>query len=134
MTQAAVGSDVNQPFDISRDLAAQVTLNLVGGLDALCQFCHLVVREVFRPFARIDVGGREHLARCDPADSEEVRQGDFDALLFGNIDPHNSRHDDSPVPGDPALALALLMLGIRANDTDDTLSPDDFTLAANTFH
>ena len=55
MTQAAIGADFHQPFDIERDLLTKITLNGMLFLDDLTDLIHLIFvdRSVCRTYVQL---------------------------------------------------------------------------------
>src|SRR5690242_4833176 len=107
MTQAAIGADFHQPFDIERDLLTKITLNGMLFLDDLTDLIHLL----FVQFAHFRIGRYssriDYVVRLRPADAIDVREADFNSLVWRKIYASNTCH---------ALPLSLLVLGIHANN------------------
>src|SRR4029453_14851698 len=70
------------------------------------------------------LGFLEDVVRLRAADAVDVRQADLDPLVERQIHSRDSRH---VCP----LTLSLLVLGDRADDPDDAVSPDDLALHAD---
>src|SRR5436309_140322 len=61
--QAPVGADLDEAFDVQRDFATEVTLDLVAPVDELAQAVDLLLGEIPHPRVRVDVGlGQDPLA------------------------------------------------------------------------
>ena len=83
---ALVAADLDLAPDVGGDLAAQVTLDLVVGLDVVAQLHDLIVGQVLGALVGIDAGGRQRLRRAGPAHPEDVGERDLHPLLAGEVD------------------------------------------------
>src|SRR5262245_202284 len=98
MPHPLVTTDRRLAPDIGGDLAAEVTFYLVVGLDPVAELHQLVVAEVTDPQVRADAGGLEGLDRAGPTDAEDVREGDLEPLVAGQVDTYEACHlGGSPV-------------------------------------
>src|SRR6185295_9792897 len=90
--QPAVAGEVHQPLDVHRRLAAEVALDLVALVDRLADLADLLVGEVLDALFRRDpeLGG-DVLGR-GAADSVDIGQRDFHALVGGDVHPGNTSH------------------------------------------
>src|SRR4051794_6652798 len=119
--RAAGRADLDEPFDVQRDLAPEVALDLVAAIDELAESVDLLFGQVADPRVGVDVGlGQDLLARRQ-TEAEDIGEGDLDPLLPRNVDA-----------GDPChrLPLPLLVLRIGADDHDRPVSADDFAVVA----
>src|SRR5439155_17132873 len=78
--------------DVRGDLAAQVTLDLVVGLDVVADRDDLLVREVLGPLARVDTGRGERFLRPGATDPEDVGERDLHPLVAGEVDADDTCH------------------------------------------
>jgi hypothetical protein len=122
MTQAAIGADFHEPFDIERDLLTKITLNGMLFLDDLTDLIYLF----FVQFANLRIGRNssrsEDVVRLRPADTIDVREADFNSLVRRKIYASNTCH---------ALPLSLLVLGIHANNAYDALAMHNLAFVTN---
>src|SRR5262249_13360799 len=84
----------------------------------------LFVAQLFDPRFRADVSHLQELRRRRPADAVDVCQRYHDALVARDVNARQARH---------ASALPLLVLGIRAENANDALTPDHLALRAHPF-
>src|SRR5262245_11574775 len=89
---ALVTTDLHRAPDVGGDLTAEVTFDLVVGLDPVAELHQLLVTEVTDPQVRADAGGLEGLDRAGPADAEDVSQGDLEPLVAGQVDAYEACH------------------------------------------
>ena len=93
MALAAVAVDFDEALDVLAHLAAEVALDGVVLVDEVADAEEFFVGEVARRRPGIHAGGLKELARAGGADAIDVAQRDFDALLVGDVDAGNPRHD-----------------------------------------
>src|SRR5205085_422154 len=93
--------------------------------DDLTDFPDIVLRQILHPDVLVDARFLEDLVRGRPADTEDVRQTDFHALIEWKIYACNTSH---------SLSLPLFVLRVDADDPDDALPPDDLALAADSLY
>src|SRR5438552_13089041 len=91
-----VTADLHLPLDVLRDLAAQVALDLVVGLDELAQADDLVVGEVADAGVGVHAGADGGFPCTGAADAEDVGEADLEALLAGEVDAGDAGHAVSP--------------------------------------
>src|SRR6266550_2571711 len=103
VAQPAIGPDLHQALDVERDLAAQLAFDLGFLVEDVAEAADLLVVEVLDAQVGIDVRDRQHATRRMRADSEDIGEGDLDALLPGNVNAGNSCH----LPSYPCLWLCL---------------------------
>src|SRR5262249_34823108 len=128
MPQPAIAAQVDEPLDVRRHLAPEVTLHLVVGVDLATDARYLVVGQLVGLAARIDLRRGADAQRRRPADAVDVGEGDLHALVPWQIDAGDACHVVSP---NPVLALSQLGPRIRALHPDDALTPDHLALPAD---
>src|SRR5207249_821911 len=98
VAEPAVAADLDQPFDVQVDLAAQVALDLVLAVDDLADSGQLLLGQVAHPRGRVDarlltdLGGR---GRTDPVD---VAERDLNVLVARDVDAGDTSHSSLPTP------------------------------------
>src|SRR5690625_1379088 len=92
MPQALVAADLHLAADVGRDLAPQITLGAVVLLDVIAQLDELLVGQLAHALVTGDAGRGDRLLGAGAPHSEDVRQGDFDALLARKVDSHQTCH------------------------------------------
>src|SRR4029453_7953475 len=78
--------------DVGRDLASQVTLDLDVRLEVVAQGDEVVVGQVLDAGVRVDAGRGQRLVGAGATHSEDVREGDLDALVARQVDSDESCH------------------------------------------
>src|SRR5690606_14029371 len=86
MANAAIAPDVHQALDVHGDFGAERSLDPKRALDVLPKARHFSVREVPDPGVHTDAGLGEDPPAGGPADTEDVRQRDFDSLVARKVD------------------------------------------------
>src|ERR1700683_62909 len=109
---ALVAPDLDLAPDVGLHLAAQVTFDLVVGVDPVPEPDEIVVAEVVDPGVAADLGGLECLQGPGAADSVNVCEGDLEPLVTREVDADEachrgqfsfwSRRSCAPLPGVPA--------------------------------
>jgi hypothetical protein len=96
MPDTTITAQIHEPLDIHRYLSAQITFHnmfLVNHLTNLNDF--LVGQFRHTPFPR-DANVFTYLSSFCSAYAMNIRQGNFNSFICGNIDTSNSRHAASP--------------------------------------
>lgn len=83
MPQPTVTPEIHEPLDVHGDFRAQVSLNLILGVNHLSDGVHFALGQIIALRAPIDVGLVEDLLRCSSPDPVNVRQGNLNALVLG---------------------------------------------------
>src|SRR5690242_16659051 len=103
MAQAAVAAEVHQPLDVHRDLATEITLDLVIRLDDLADGPGLLLGEVLGPGGQVDARLGHDVLGGLVSDPVDVLQGDHHPLGGGKVDAGDASHAGSgssfPWPG-----------------------------------
>src|SRR5690348_14100060 len=90
MAKPAIAGEVHQPLDVHCGLAAEVALDRQILVDRLADVQHLLVGEILNPLFGSDSELLRDLFRRRPADSVDVGQRDFNALVGGDVHPGNT--------------------------------------------
>jgi hypothetical protein len=128
VTEAAVAAEVHQALDVHLDLATEIALDAVLGLEQLADALDLVLGEILGLLVLGDPCLLADLLREGAADSVEVRKRVRDVLVAGEVDACNASHDVFPFS---RLTLALLMARVVTDDANDALAPDHLALVAD---
>src|SRR5690606_16861250 len=130
MAQAPVAADVHQALDIHLHFAAQVTFDQMVALDDFAKTRHFGFGEIPNTGGRLDSDLLEHLRALGRTNSIDVGQTNVDRLVAWYVYAGDTSHS-YPSPVLIRLALALLVLGINANNADHSAPLDDLaTLTA----
>src|SRR5687767_11110056 len=92
MPQALVAADLHLALDVLLHLAAEVTFDLEVVVDPRPNAVHLFVREVTDAGVDVDADGLAQLLGDARTDAEDVREGDLEPLLPGDVDSCDSCH------------------------------------------
>ena len=85
MPDALVAADLDLAADVSLHLAAQVTLDLVVGLDPIPQLDDVVICELMHPGVATNASGAERLKRPGPADAVNIGKRDLKPLFARQV-------------------------------------------------
>src|SRR5262249_51670713 len=88
-----VAPDLDLPLDVLRDLAAEVTFDLVVRVGVGADLHDLLFWEVAKLRCAIHARAVDDLERAGRADAEDVAQGDIEPLVAGKIDAGDSSHE-----------------------------------------
>lgn len=128
VTQATEAADVHEALDIGRDLATEVAFHLVVLLEFLTDLVHFVGGKIINVALPVHTGGAQDLQGRSTADAIDIGERNVHTFATRQINTCNSRHSTSP-----ALALALLVPGVFADNSKNTLAPDHLALGAYFF-
>src|SRR4051794_14530589 len=92
VAQAAIAGEVHQPLDVHRGLAAKVALDLVVAVDFLADVEDFLVGQVLDSLFGRDSEFLSDLLGRGAADSVDVGERHFDALVGGDVDPGDTSH------------------------------------------
>ena len=87
--------DLNLATNICIDFTTQVTLDLVVGLEVVTQRNQLLVGEILDADVRANTGRGKRFLGTSATHTENVGEGDLDALLIGDVDSGKTCHCDS---------------------------------------
>jgi len=124
--QAPIGTNIHQSLDIERDLRSQAPLDLIVVFYNLPENVDLLRGQIVNPSCCVDTcAGTDRLCRR-ASDSKYLGQSNIHVFV-GEINPGNSSHV-------LLLLLALLVLGILADDAYNAFSTDHLAFITNRFH
>src|SRR6202453_5091478 len=83
MADPLVAADLDLPPDVGLDLAAQVTFDLVGGVDPVPEPHQLFLAEAADPGVPADAGGLQGLQRPRAADAGDIGARNLKPLIAG---------------------------------------------------
>src|SRR5262245_9809479 len=92
MAHAAVASDFHQPFDVHRDLFAQIAFDAALFLDHAADLPHIVLGEILHADVGAYAGILEDVVRADASDPVDVGQPYLDTLRSREVDACYSSH------------------------------------------
>ena len=95
MTLALVAVDLDLTADVRIDFTTQITLDLVVTLKVITQRNQLLIRQILDANVRIDTGRGKRFLGTSATHTENVGEGDLDALLIGDVDSGKTCHCDS---------------------------------------
>src|SRR3989304_8691474 len=121
VAQAAITADVNQPFDVHLDFAAQVALHHVVLADVVAQGGDLRLGQVFHPGVGINPRRGYRLPGTGIAHPVDVGQPDDYPSITWQVYAFNTRHDSS---------LSLLVARVLADHKDFPAAPHDLAFRA----
>src|SRR6058998_3373657 len=122
VAEPAVAAEIDQALDARRDVAAEVALDLVAGVDRAPKTRRLLVGQVVGLAPGIDLRLGAQLERRAPADPVDVREGDLHALAARQIHSGETCH---------ALPLPLLVARVRAQHAHHARATDDLAVLAD---
>src|SRR5262249_1501812 len=105
VAQAAVAAEVHEPLDVHGDLAPEITLDLVVGLDDLADGAGLLLGEVLGPRGQVDPRLGHDVLGGLVADPVDVLEGGHPPLCGGKADAGDASHAGS-VSSFPGRALS----------------------------
>src|SRR5580700_2481366 len=92
MADPLVAADLDLAPDVGLDLAAQVTFDLVGGVDPVAEPDQLLVGQVVHPGIAADPGGLQRLQGPGTADAVDISERDLEPLVAGEVDARKPSH------------------------------------------
>src|ERR1700722_18128691 len=92
MPQALVAADLDLAADIGLHFAAQVTFDLVVGLDPIPELDHVFIAQLVHPGVAADASGLQRLERAGPADAVDVGKCDLKPLIAREVDADEACH------------------------------------------
>jgi hypothetical protein len=93
VTQAAIAAEIHQPLDVHRHFAAQIAFDEIVAVDRFANVDDLGVRQLGPATVERDADFFANILCVFRADSMDIAQRDFNALLRGNIDASDTRHE-----------------------------------------
>src|SRR5215469_7095515 len=93
MPDTLVAPNLDLAPDVGLHLPAQVTLDLVVGLNPVTQVNDVFVGELVHPGVAADAGSRQRLERPGTADAVDVGERDLQPLITRQVDANEACHD-----------------------------------------
>ena len=125
VADSLVTADFHLAFDVLTDFTTKVTLDLEVDLDVRTDPGNLGVGQIANTGRWFDSEFGEHRLRRRVADTEDVGERDLCLFVSRNVNTGNQCH--------VALALPLLVTGIRADHHDATVPLDDLAVITHWF-
>ena len=92
MAQTLVGADFDLAANVSCNLAAKITFNLVVAFDEVTKCHELLVGQVLDAGVRVDAGSSEGFVCTGLTHAVDVSESNFHALFAGNINSSETCH------------------------------------------
>jgi len=89
---ATVRTDLDETLDVHLHFLAQITLNAAFPVDHLTHAADFLFGQVLHARARVDLRGRQNLIRTRYADTVDIGQRNFDALIKAQVHTRNTGH------------------------------------------
>ena len=86
MTLTLVAVDLDLATNVGVDFTTQIAFDLVVGFQIVTQRDQLLIGEILDADVRVDAGGLKGLLGAGTTDTENIGEGDLDALLIGDVD------------------------------------------------
>jgi hypothetical protein len=126
MPQTAIAANLNQPFDVHLDLAAQIAFDFIVLADVFTEQAYFGIRQVFDARIGTYAGSAQDGIGARAANAKDIGQSNFNPLVAGEVNAFNTSHS--------LLSLSLLVFWIVANDIQATFSLDNLALRAALFN
>src|SRR5919206_3096609 len=109
MTKPTVSADLDEPFDVERHLASQISLypSLQLLADDVAQLAHLSIAEILGANIWRDRGQLQEPLRSGRPDAVDVGEGDLDPLVPRDVHPGYSCHLAPEPPLLPVFVSAV---------------------------
>ena len=86
MTLALVAVDLDLATDVRVDFTTQIALDLVIAFEVITQRNQLLIRQILDANIRVDTGRGKRFLGTSATYTENIGEGDLDALLIGDVD------------------------------------------------
>jgi hypothetical protein len=106
VAEPAIAGEVHQSLDVHRRLAAEVAFDLVAAIDRFADLQHFLVGKVLDPPFRSDAELVGDLLGLGAADSVDVGERDFDALVGRDVNAGDSSQSSSFMSSTGAQSVA----------------------------
>jgi hypothetical protein len=139
MTDTTVTTEVHQTFDIHRDIATKIALNLKT-CNRGTKLRNFWLSEIFHWRRRIDFRRRADLLRARVTNTVDRRQCNHDVLIQRYIYACYTCHSNSSFRAKPCfrspfrLSLALFVPRVSADHSHDTFATNDLAVSADFFN
>jgi hypothetical protein len=131
MAQAAIAANIHEPLNVHLDFPAKVAFDDVLALNDFAQARHFNFRQIPHSRGGIDPNLVENGGARRIADAVDIGQADPNRLVSWNVNSGDTSHAR---PSFLLLALALLVLGVDADDTHDAAPLNDLAAFAAALH
>ena len=126
MTDAFVGVDILEAFDVVGYEAPEVTFNGIFRGNNVVEFLLFSLGEIFHPSGRLDFGLRKDGFGSRATNSVDISQSNPDLFLGRDDDTGNSSH---------ILTLPLLVLRFfLVDDVENAFAANEFVIRRDFFH
>ena len=109
VTKPAVAADLDQALDVHGSFAAKIAFHFHVVIDIVTQLTNFGFSKILDTGVGIDAGRFDDVVGDITADAVDIRQGDLDSLLTGQIDTCDTCHLSKAPPlccaGFPAALL-----------------------------
>jgi hypothetical protein len=122
VAKATVGTDIDEPLDVHRDLFSEVTLNLVIILDHITDRSDFGLRKIAGLDVTCHIGSVTDVTSSLSANAKDIRERNVHALVAREIYTFNTCH---------GLTLPLFVLGVLTDDAQDASPLYDATLVTD---
>ena len=95
VTLALVAVDLDLATDVRVDFTTQIALDLVIAFEVITQRNQLLIRQILDANIRVDTGRGKRFLGTSATYTENIGEGDLDALLIGDVDSGKTCHCDS---------------------------------------
>ena len=86
VTLALVAVDLDLATDVRVDFTTQIALDLVIAFEVITQRNQLLIRQILDANIRVDTGRGKRFLGTSATYTENIGEGDLDALLIGDVD------------------------------------------------
>jgi hypothetical protein len=112
VSQASIGSDVDQSADVAVDLAPQVSFDHLLAVDNLANSSQVAFAEIAHSRVVNNARSLHDIFGLRGADTKDAPQRDFDTLVVWNVDSRDYRHV-SPSACGPVILAVVCAWGSR---------------------
>ena len=126
MADTAIAADLDETTNAQGKLTAEITFDAIILFEDLTYPAGLAFRHISDARCRRNASSLYDLLRTGQTNAVDVGEGIFNAFVAWQVHASNTC-----LTAPPFLTLPLLMLGIDADYTHDTLTLDDFAFFAN---
>ena len=92
MSDTTVAVDLDHSLDVKSYVTAEVTLYLVVSFDLITKLCYVCIGKILCTSVGIDSGCYEDIICALSANTVNIGEGDFNALVIRNINTSYTSH------------------------------------------